>query len=134
MEFRFTPEEEKFRQEIRSFLRDELPRTGRTRAAPAGSARVRRTSGSSCAISSASSLTRAGYTSGGPGEHGGMAAGVMMQVIYNEEMSLPPSADTDRRRPRPRRPNDHPLRHRRAEGAPSAGNRERRDRLVPGVQ
>ena len=66
-------------------------------------------------------------TLGWPAEHGGLGASHMMQVIYNEEMSYHRAPDTARRRPGPRRPHDHPLRHRGAEAAAPPGHRRRRD-------
>jgi len=86
MEFRFTPEEEAFREEVRAFLRDELP--------PGWS----QSGGSSMGEGSDEQweflrqfqrkLALKGWlTQGWPREHGGQAAGVMRQVIYNEEMS-----------------------------------------------
>jgi alkylation response protein AidB-like acyl-CoA dehydrogenase len=87
MEFRFAPEEEKFRSEIRDFLRAELPPNWGTTAGvgalgEGGEERweflrdfQRR-------------LARKGWlTLGWPAEHGGLGASHMTQVIYNEEMS-----------------------------------------------
>jgi alkylation response protein AidB-like acyl-CoA dehydrogenase len=87
MRFRFTPEEEAFREEIRVFLHDELP---------AGWSE----SGGASGFGEASgdrfqflrdfqrTLSHKGWlTLGWPKEHGGMAAGHMMQAIYAEEMA-----------------------------------------------
>lgn len=84
MEFRFTPEEERFRGEIRGFLRRELPADwggagalGEAREAQWGFLR-----------SFQKRLAeRKWLTLGWPEEHGGLAASHMMQVIYNEEMT-----------------------------------------------
>jgi len=86
MDFRFSPAEESFRAEIRAFLRDELPDA------------IRR--GSSGHLGEGGdetweqlrafqrSLSEKGWlTLNWPAEHGGQAAGVMRQVIYNEEMA-----------------------------------------------
>src|SRR3990172_8903562 len=87
MEFRFTPEEEAFRGEIRTFLRAELPAEWAT-------------SGGAGALGEGGEerweflrefqrrLARKGWlTLGWPQEHGGLGASHMMQVIYNEEMT-----------------------------------------------
>jgi len=84
MEFRFTPEEERFRSDIREFLREELPAdwAGAGVLGEAGEERWE------FLRSFQSSLAqRKWLTLGWPEEHGGLAAGHMMQVIYNEEMS-----------------------------------------------
>ncbi len=84
MEFRFTPEEERFRSDIREFLREELPAdwAGAGALGEAGEERWE------FLRSFQSSLAeRKWLTLGWPEEHGGLAAGHMMQVIYNEEMS-----------------------------------------------
>ena len=87
MEFRFTPEEEAFRGEIRAFLRAELPadwgqQAGVGALSEGGDARwefLRQFQ---------KKLAAKGWlTLGWPAEHGGLAATHMMQVIYNEEMS-----------------------------------------------
>ena len=87
MDFRFGPEEEAFREEIRAFCRAELPADwGRARlqrsrrlAEGAGRGRARASSGS-CAA-------KGWLTLAWPKEHGGLGAGPMQQLIYNEEMS-----------------------------------------------
>jgi alkylation response protein AidB-like acyl-CoA dehydrogenase len=87
MEFRFTPEEEAFREEIRAFLGRELPPDWATR--PSSSA-YGEGEGEQWKFLRAfqKKLAEMGWlTQGWPMEHGGRAAGVMMQVIYNEEMS-----------------------------------------------
>ena len=87
MEFRFAPEEEAFRQDIRSFLTRELPEDWATR--PSSSA-YGEGEGDQWQFLRGFQKKLAGkgwLTQGWPREHGGQAAGVMMQVIYNEEMS-----------------------------------------------
>ena len=84
MEFRFTPEEEKFRGEIREFLRRELPADwgGAGALGEAGEERwefLRSFQGKLA--------DRRWLTLGWPEEHGGLAVGHMMQVIYSEEMT-----------------------------------------------
>ncbi|MDO8613233.1 MAG: acyl-CoA dehydrogenase family protein [Dehalococcoidia bacterium] len=84
MEFRFTPEEEKFRGEIREFLRRELPADwgGAGALGEAGEERwefLRSFQGKLA--------ERRWLTLGWPEEHGGLAASHMMQVIYSEEMT-----------------------------------------------
>jgi alkylation response protein AidB-like acyl-CoA dehydrogenase len=84
MEFRFTPEEERFRSEIRDFLRRELP------ADWVGAGALGEASEESWEFlrSFQKKLAeRRWLTLGWPEEHGGLAASHMMQVIYKEEMS-----------------------------------------------
>ena len=84
MEFRFTPEEERFRSEIREFLRRELP------ADWVGAGALGEASEESWEFlrSFQKKLAeRRWLTLGWPEEHGGLAASHMMQVIYKEEMS-----------------------------------------------
>ena len=84
MEFRFTPEEERFRSEIREFLRRELP------ADWGGAGALGEASEESWEFlrSFQKKLAeRRWLTLGWPEEHGGLAASHMMQVIYKEEMS-----------------------------------------------
>ncbi len=84
MEFRFTPEEETFRSDIREFLREELPADwgGAGALGEAGEDRweFQRSFQGTLA-------QRKWLTLGWPEEHGGLAASHMRQVIYNEEMS-----------------------------------------------
>ncbi len=84
MEFRFTPEEERFRSEIRDFLRRELPAdwvgVGALGEAGEESWEFLRSFQKKLA-------ERRWLTLGRPEEHGGLAASHMMQVIYNEEIS-----------------------------------------------
>jgi len=87
MEFRFTPDEERFRQEIREFLLAELPPNwGREAGVGAlgegGEARWEFLRGFQKKLAAKGWLTL-----GWPAEAGGLAASHMMQVIYNEEMS-----------------------------------------------
>ena len=84
MEFRFTPEEERFRGQIRDFLRRELPADWSAAGAlgEAGEARWEYQRSFQKKLAE-----RKWLTLGWPEEHGGLAASHMMQVIYNEEMS-----------------------------------------------
>jgi 3-oxocholest-4-en-26-oyl-CoA dehydrogenase alpha subunit len=69
MEFRFTTEEEAFRQQVRGFIRSELPRVREGE-------------------SFAKKLAAKGWlTMSWPTEYGGQNAGHMKQLVYNEEMS-----------------------------------------------
>ncbi len=84
MEFRFTPEEERFRGDIREFLRRELPAdwgdVGALGEAGAEQWEFLRSFQKKLA-------EKRWLTLGWPEEHGGLAASHMMQVIYNEEMT-----------------------------------------------
>ncbi len=87
MEFRFTPEEEDFRTEVRAFLKSELPAGWGEASATAhfGEGEEDRWE---FLRGFQRKLSRQGWlTLGWPKEHGGQAAGVMQQVIYNEEMA-----------------------------------------------
>ena len=86
MDFRFGPEEEAFREEIRAFVRAELP-TGwgaggynDREDAPAGHSEVAR--------AFQRKLAEKGWlTLAWPKEYGGLGASPMQQLVYNEEMS-----------------------------------------------
>src|SRR3990172_2252631 len=87
MEFRFTAEEEAFRQEVRSFLRRELPSDWATKAGSGALGEDAEDQWQFLRAFQRKLADRGWLTQGWPREHGGLAAGVMMQVIYNEEMS-----------------------------------------------
>lgn len=87
MDFRFSPAEEAFRSEIRAFLKAALPAEW---ARGGGSGNLGEGGDDSWTFlrSFQRKLSRKGLlTLGWPVEHGGRAAGVMQQVIYNEEMA-----------------------------------------------
>jgi alkylation response protein AidB-like acyl-CoA dehydrogenase len=87
VDFRFSPDEEAFRSEIRAFLKAELPAEW---ARGGGSGNLGEGSDDSWTFLRAfqRTLSQKGLlTLGWPAEHGGRAAGVMHQVIYNEEMA-----------------------------------------------
>jgi len=69
MDFRFAPEEEAFRTEVRSFIREEFPKVRDGE-------------------SFTKKLSEKGWlTMSWPVEYGGKAAGHMRQLVYNEEMA-----------------------------------------------
>src|SRR3990170_7442293 len=84
MEFRFTPEEERFRSEIREFLRRELPPDweGAGALGEASEARWEFLRSFQKKLAAKKWLAL-----GWPEEHGGLAASHMTQVIYSEEMT-----------------------------------------------
>ena len=87
MDFRFSPTEETFRSEIRAFLKAQLPAEW---ARGGGSGNLGEGGDDSWEFLRAfqRKLSQKGLlTLGWPVEHGGRAAGVMQQVIYNEEMA-----------------------------------------------
>jgi alkylation response protein AidB-like acyl-CoA dehydrogenase len=87
MRFRFSPEEEAFRAEIRAFLRDELP-AGWAEGGGGGVFGETAEDRYQFLLDFQRKLSRRGWlTLGWPKEHGGLAAGHMMQVIYSEEMA-----------------------------------------------
>ncbi|MEE8346359.1 MAG: acyl-CoA dehydrogenase family protein, partial [Dehalococcoidia bacterium] len=84
MEFRFAPEEERFRSEIREFLRRELPADwGGAGALGEGSEERWEFLRSF----QKKLVAKKWLTLGWPEEHGGLGASHMTQVIYNEEMT-----------------------------------------------
>jgi alkylation response protein AidB-like acyl-CoA dehydrogenase len=87
VDFRFSPAEEAFRTEIRAFLKQELPPDW-SRGSGSGNLGEGGDDSWQFLRSFQKKLSQKGWlTLGWPVEHGGQAAGVMQQVIYNEEMS-----------------------------------------------
>ncbi len=87
MEFRFSPEEEAFRQEVRHFLRREWPQDagGGGAESPLGYGGGR---GPEEILAFQKKLAQKGWlTLAWPKESGGMGAGHFKQLIYNEEMA-----------------------------------------------
>ena len=84
MNITFTQQEEDFRQEIRDFVREELPDDWDPLGQPGQSAEERQafTRGMSKRLADKGWLTLAW-----PEEYGGQGRSIMEQVIYNEEMS-----------------------------------------------
>jgi alkylation response protein AidB-like acyl-CoA dehydrogenase len=88
MEFRFTPEEEAFRQEIRAFLGAELPTDWSQNEGTGGQLGEGGDARWDFLRAFQKKLAARGWlTLGWPQEHGGLGASHMMQVIYNEEMT-----------------------------------------------
>jgi alkylation response protein AidB-like acyl-CoA dehydrogenase len=88
MEFRFTPEEEAFRQEIRAFLGAELPTDWSQNEGTGGQLGEGGDARWDFLRAFQKKLAAMGWlTLGWPQEHGGLGASHMMQVIYNEEMT-----------------------------------------------
>jgi len=84
MDFRFTEEEEKFREEVRSFLREEF------------AARAERDGGLAFYTSFTRKLAEKGWTAvHWPKEYGGQGWPIMRQVIFNEEMAYHRAPRTD---------------------------------------
>jgi len=87
MEFRFTPEEEAFRAEIRAFLKAELP-SGWAQGEGTGGLGEGSDARWEFLRGFQKKLAAKGWlTLGWPQEYGGLGASHMMQVIYNEEMT-----------------------------------------------
>jgi 3-oxocholest-4-en-26-oyl-CoA dehydrogenase alpha subunit len=83
MEFRFTPEQEAFRADVRAFIRDELP-AGWADISLAGGERAHEViAGFHRALAARKWLALAW-----PPELGGLGADVITQLIYHEEMHL----------------------------------------------
>jgi alkylation response protein AidB-like acyl-CoA dehydrogenase len=88
LEFRFTPEEEAFRQEIRAFLKADLPSDWAQNEGTGGQLGEGGDARWEFLRSFQKKLAAKGWlTLGWPQEHGGLGASHMMQVIYNEEMT-----------------------------------------------
>ncbi|MCH8066105.1 MAG: acyl-CoA dehydrogenase family protein, partial [Chloroflexi bacterium] len=85
MDFRFTPEQEQFREEVREFLRQELPADwqGAGGYGEEGSEATRELSRRMMA----KLAERKWLAMAWPEEYGGLDASHMQQLIYNEEMS-----------------------------------------------
>lgn len=88
MDFRFSPEEEAFRSEIRAFLDSEMPDDPVAPSGPAGALGEGGEDRWDFLRDFQKKLAAKGWlTLGWPEEHGGMGASHMMQVVYNEEMT-----------------------------------------------
>jgi alkylation response protein AidB-like acyl-CoA dehydrogenase len=88
VEFRFTPEEESFRSDIRAFLKSELPSDWAHNEGTGGQLGEGGDARWEFLRSFQKKLAGKGWlTLGWPQEHGGLGASHMMQVIYNEEMT-----------------------------------------------
>jgi alkylation response protein AidB-like acyl-CoA dehydrogenase len=88
MEFRFTLEEEAFRQEIRAFLAAELPADWGQSEGTGGQLGEGGDARWEFLRTFQKKLAAKGWlTLGWPEEYGGLGASHMMQVIYNEEMT-----------------------------------------------
>ncbi|MEX2245912.1 MAG: acyl-CoA dehydrogenase family protein [Dehalococcoidia bacterium] len=86
MDLRFSPEEEAFREEVRTFLRAELP----------VDARPDRADGWQFHRSFIRKLADRGWnTLGWPKEWGGQGAGHLTQLVFNEEMAYADAPSTD---------------------------------------
>ncbi|MBM4405583.1 MAG: hypothetical protein FJ039_05285 [Chloroflexi bacterium] len=82
MDYRFTPEEESFRAELRAFLNCEVP-LGRT-----GKLAAMHESGDAFEMAMRKKLAAKGWlTMGWPKEYGGQGASLLRQTIFMEEMS-----------------------------------------------
>jgi alkylation response protein AidB-like acyl-CoA dehydrogenase len=87
MEFRFTPQQEEFRGEVRSFLNEQLPANW---AEVGGGAEMERDSDEVWNFSrqfTKKLAERKWLAMAWPKEHGGLEADHMTQLIYNEEMA-----------------------------------------------
>ena len=85
MDFRFTPDEQAFRDEVRSFIRSELP-AGFEGAGPYGELDGTSTRELSRRITK-KLAERRWLAMAWPKEYGGLNAPHMQQLIYNEEMA-----------------------------------------------
>jgi hypothetical protein len=86
MDFQFAVEEQAFREEIRAFVRSELPPDWGSAAYNDREDAPREVSETSRAFQR--KLADKGWlTLAWPAEHGGLGAGPMQQLVYNEEMS-----------------------------------------------
>jgi alkylation response protein AidB-like acyl-CoA dehydrogenase len=89
MDFRFSPEEESFRGEIREFLQAELPSDWSSSTTLSGGLGEGSEDRWEFLRGFQKKLAAKGWlTLGWPEEHGGLGASHMMQVVYNEEMTF----------------------------------------------
>jgi len=86
MDFRFSPDEEAFREEIRRFVRAELPQ-GYGSGAYNDRDDAPREQGEAARAFQRKLADKGWLTLAWPTEYGGLGAGAMQQLIYNEEMS-----------------------------------------------
>jgi len=86
MDFRFAPEEEAFREEIRAFVRAELP-AGWGAAAYNDREDAPKELGEASRRFQRKLADKGWLTLAWPKEYGGLGAGPMQQLVYNEEMS-----------------------------------------------
>jgi alkylation response protein AidB-like acyl-CoA dehydrogenase len=87
MDFRFPPEEETFRADVRAFLASELPAGWGDASATAHFGEGEDDRWEFLRSFQRQLADKGWLTLGWPKEHGGQGAGVMQQVIYNEEMA-----------------------------------------------
>ncbi len=87
MKFRFAPEEESFRQEIRQFLGKELPADWASVGIAGGLGEGGEERWDMLREFQKKLAQKGWLTLGWPQEHGGLGASHMMQVVYNEEMT-----------------------------------------------
>jgi alkylation response protein AidB-like acyl-CoA dehydrogenase len=87
MDFRFSPEDEAFRSEIRSFVGRELPSDWATATGAGGLGEGDEERWDFLRQFQRKLAAKGWLTLGWPKEHGGMAAGHITQAIYNEEMA-----------------------------------------------
>ncbi len=86
MDFRFTPEEEQFQQEVRQFLKEELPPNWEDQFD--AETQIGADQQFEFARQFSKKLAQRRWLAmPWPTEYGGLAASVMQQLIYNEEMS-----------------------------------------------
>ena len=111
MDFRFDDEHEEFRREIRAFVAAELP-SGWGSDARNDREDGTKESGEVARAFQRKLADRGWLTLAWPKEHGGLGAGPMQQLVYNEEMSRAARAGVRRHRPRDGRPDADPARHR----------------------
>jgi len=86
VDFHFSPEEEAFREEIRAFVRAELP-AGWGRAAYNDREDTPRDVAEASRAFQRKLAAKGWFTLAWPKEYGGLGAGAMKQLVYNEEMS-----------------------------------------------
>jgi alkylation response protein AidB-like acyl-CoA dehydrogenase len=87
MDFRFSPDEENFRSEVKEFLAKELPADWGEGSATAHFGEGEDDRWQFLRGFQRRLADKGWLTLGWPREYGGQAAGVMQQVIYNEEMA-----------------------------------------------
>ncbi len=87
MDFRFDAEHERFRQEVRAFVAAELPAAWRSADAYNDREDAPPEAGEAARAFQRKLAGRGWLTLAWPKEHGGLGAGPVQQLVYNEEMS-----------------------------------------------
>ena len=128
MDLRFTPEETAFRDEVRTFIRDNLPADIRERMRLGYGARKEDT------VAWQRILNKRGWAAiSWPEEWGGPGWTAIQRMIFLEENQVAPAPELSQLQHHHDRPGADPVRHRGAEAALPAARRQPGRLVVPGL-